>query len=270
MGRMWDMRKWFSSALVLIVIVILCSTSIVQGETKEIKTGTVTGLIAIKSIGPMMGGTVFFFNVASGPAPSATRYWRVPTDAFSMDENGRFTVTLPGGKYYMGAIERATGEALGPPREGDYFFISTDKKGRPKVHTVKADKMTDFGVLYGGASFSRATLAKKGITSLEGTIRNERGDPVAELLVFAFSTPSTVGRPLFVSDRSDKDGKYLLRLSGGGKYYLRARANYGGPPSTDELMGVFKGGKPVSVHTAAKRKGIDITVSHVGVAVPRP
>lgn len=86
-------------------------------------------------------------------------------------------------------------------------------------------------------------------------------------MVFAFSTPTMVGRPLFVSERSDRDGKYLLRTHRGGNYYLRARANHGGgPPAADEVMGIYKDGKPVVIKTGQLRKGVNISVGRIGVA----
>jgi len=260
-----EMRRSIASVLMLMMSIFFC-TAVSAGDTAEINTGIRTGRLVIKGVGPMMGGTVFFFNEASGPPPSATKYWRVPTEVFRVDENAGFTAILPEGKYYMGAIERNTGELLGPPQEGDYFFISQDKKGKPRKYTVKKNATLDLGIISGAKPFKRTTLVKKGITAIEGSILNEKGEPAHGMLVFAFATPTMVGRPLFVSERSDKDGKYLLRLYRGGKYYLRARANYGGgPPSADEVMSIYKDGKPISIKTGQARKGIDVTVARVGV-----
>jgi hypothetical protein len=260
------MRRSIASVLMLMMSIFFCS-AVSAGDAPEGKTGVITGRMVIKDVGPMMGGTVFFFDEADGPPPSATKYWRVPTEAFSVDNNAGFTAVLPEGKYYMGAIERLSGEPLGPPQEGDYFFISQDKKGKPKKYTVKKGITTDLGIITGAKPFKSATLVKKGITAIEGTILNEKGEPAEGMMVFAFTTPTMVGRPLFVSERSDKGGKYLLRLHRGGKYYLRARVNYGGgPPSADEVMGIYKDGKPVTVKTGQLRKGINIPVVRVGIA----
>lgn len=261
-----DMRKLFLLAPVFIISVILCCSAFADERTHEVNTGTVTGLIVVKGKGPMTGGTVFFFNEASGPPPLHTKYWRVPTDAFRVDENGRFNAILLEGKYYMGAIKRLSGEPLGPPQDGDFFFISQDEKGNPKAFAVKKNEIVDMGTSE-ALPFSRETLVKEGITSIEGATLNEKGNPVEGIIVFAFSTPTMVGRPLFVSDRADKDGKYLLRLSGGGTYYLKARVNYGGgPPSASQLMGIYRDGRPITIKTGETKKGVDIKVTKVGVA----
>jgi hypothetical protein len=261
------MRGVVSSALVLILGIMLYSCASSPKETRELKTGTLSGQIMIKGGGPMSGGTVFFFNEKSGPPPSATRYWRVPTDAFKVDDIGKFIAVLPTGEYYMGASKKLSGELLGPPQEGDLFFISQDAKGNPKLHTVAAGEVVDLGVISEAVPFSRKMLETKGITSIEGTIRDTKGDPVKGILVFAFSAPTMVGRPLFVSDRSDNDGKYLLRLYGGGTYYLRARVNYGGgPPSADQVMGIYGDGQPLTIKTGEVKKDTDIKMITIGDA----
>lgn len=266
------MRRSFGTAGALLAGLLLCGAGAPQGGPGAVKaaTGILTGTVAIRDEGPMMEGSVIIFKAESGPPPSATRYWRVPTDAFRLDENARFVAVLPEGNYYLGAIERPPDEALGPPREDDYFFIDRDAKGRPKLRKVRAGSMVDLGVLYASKRFKRASLAKKGITAIEGIIRDAQGRPVAGMVVFAFKRPAADDRPLFVSERTDKKGRYRLRLAGGGSYYLRARKNYGGPPSGDELMGEARSGKPVTVTKSEKKTGVNITVVPGGGAAPRP
>lgn len=259
------MRKYLSAAVALVTGIILCSVAFLFAETRQPAPGRITGVIEIIGKGPMTGGTVFFFDEGSGPPPSATKYWRVPTQAFPIDEQARFTAVLPEGTYYLGAIERKSGDDLGPPQEGDYFFISQDAEGRPKKLTVWKGSTIDLGMVVEAAPFRRASLAKKGITSVSGTIRDEQGKPREGMVVFAFTSPSMFGRPLFVSERSDEYGGYILRVAGSGKYYLRARANYGGgPPASGELMGVYQKGRPVVTTRGQTLRNVNITLYVVG------
>ena len=261
------MKKLLSLLSLLIMSTILCSIAFSGDETYGANTGSITGQIAVKGKGPLAGGTVFFFDEQSGPPPSATRYWRVPTHSFSIDNKGRFSASLPLGKYYMGASHKLSGERLGPPKEGDLFFISSDKKGKPKLHTVMQYKPLDLGVIEEAEPFSPKTLVTEGITSVQGTITDNTGKPAEGMLVFAYPTPAMFGRPLFVSERSDSNGRYLLRLYGGGTYYLGSRAHYGGgPPTADQVVGSYSKGKPLAIKTGEEIKGIHITVSRVGVA----
>jgi hypothetical protein len=110
--------------------------------------------------------------------------------------------------------------------------------------------------------FNSASLAKEGLTAIEGTVLDVDGKPVEGILVFAFTTQTIVGRPLFVSDRTGKDGKYRLRVAEGGTYYLRLRENYGGGPLKDsELKGVYGDKEPASaivIKSGEILKDIDI------------
>jgi len=260
-----DVRNKSLAMFVVILALVFCSGPLAHAERggDGPGTGTVMGQIGIKDVGPMMGGTIFFYDSASGPAPSSAKYWRVPTHSFRVDTNSRFTAKIPEGTYYIGAIERKSGESLGPPQEGDYFFIGRDKNGKPKELTVWSNSVVDLQMLSGAEPFTRATLAQKGITAIQGVLRDDYGQPMEGMLVFAYGTPEMFDRPLFVSERSDKNGKYLLRVAGGGRYYLKARADSGGGPSS--FMGVYKDGAPLAVKKGRTRRGANITVFKVGM-----
>jgi hypothetical protein len=261
------MKKAFLSTAAVMAGIILCCAALVSGGVVEEKIGSgrVSGQIGIKGIGPMMDGALFFFDAASGPPPSATRYWRVPNQVVRVDNNARFSAALPEGTYYLGAIERKTGELFGPPQEGDHFFIAQDAKGKPKELTVWKDSIIDLGILNQAQPFKRSSLETRGITSIEGVVRDGNGKGVEGMVVFAFTDKAMFGRPLFVSERSDKNGRYFLRVAGSGKYYLRARSNYGGgPPAMGEPMGVYQQGKPVVTTKGRIVKNANITLYDVG------
>jgi len=260
------MNRVLSSLSIFFLSIILLSPAFVHVASGEQKTGDVVGQIALKGKGPISGGTIFFFSEASGPPPSATHYWRVPTHSFPIDKDGRFHATLPAGNYYMGASQKFSGERLGPPKDGDIFFISSDAKGGPKLHSIIEYKPLDLGRIDEAAPFSSSSLVTRGIASIKGTIVDKTGDPVEGILVFAYQSPMMFGRPLFISDRSGKDGSYLLRLAGGGKYYIGARADYGGgPPTAKESMGSYANGQPLILKTGETKKRINITLHRMGV-----
>jgi hypothetical protein len=259
------MRRLSLLILMFVISLILCLPAFGEGN-HAVHVGTLTGRVVFKSPGPVKNGTVFFYNVESGPPPSATKYWRVPTEAFRLDAEGRFNASLKEGVYYMGAIMRLSTEPLGPPHEGDYFLISQDKKGVPLKYTVRKDTSFDAGSITGSRPFRQSSMVRAGLTSIEGTIMDAKGAPLEGMIVFAFSTSTLAGKPLFVTERSGKDGKYRLRLAEGGTYYLKARTTYeGGPPSAAEVMGTYKDGRPVVVKTGGKAKEINIEVRKVGV-----
>ncbi len=260
------MRKLFTLVLILVLPIISNTSAYSLDKAYEVRIGSIIGQIGINKGGAMSGGKVFFFSEESGPPPSAIKYWRVPTHLFSLDEKGKFEAVLPAGRYYMGASRKLSGERLGPPNEGDLFFMSQDEKGDSKLHTVLPNEVLDLGLISGAEPFSRAKISMEGVTSIAGVIMDKKGSPSEGMMVFAFPTPMMFGRPLYVSERSDAEGRYILRLYEGGIFYLSARAGYGGgPPAADEVMGVYSEGEPVIVETGKTISGVDITVSTVGL-----
>jgi len=217
--------------------------------TNTLKTGTLSGQILTTGGTPLAGGMVHFFNDAAGPPPSQDKYWRVPDFMQALDSDGRFTVVLPEGNYYLGAIKRVSGKTVGPPREGDYFYISADGKGLPKAYSIKGTAQVDLGRMAKAFPFKSSTVNYgNGITAIGGTVLDMEGKPVENAFVFAFVSAAAVGRPLFASDPTGRDGKFILRVSDGGTYFLRARSVYGGgPPVAGEIIGEYGEKEPVAV-----------------------
>jgi hypothetical protein len=248
----------------LVFITIVFSVFIFSSAhifAQEQNTCRVTGTLTSKDALPMAGGLIHFFNVETGPIPDPDRYWRVPDAIADLNDKGEFTIELPEGKYYMGAIKRVSGKKeVGPPLVGDLFFISSDKTGSPKIYQVKRGEKIDIGTISEATPY-KGWVMRDDITAIEGKVLIN-GEPAEGALVFAYSAPRMFGKPDFVSDKSDKDGKYVLRVPEGGEYYLMVRDIYGGgPPQEGSLMGVYgkeKTPTPVKVYTGEAQKGIDI------------
>ena len=229
----------------------------------EVKTGAVTGRLMLKGGGPMSGGQVFFFSETSGPPPSRDKYWRIPDYVAPIDGDGRFSIALPEGKYFAGAIKRTSGEKTGPPKEGDYFFAGADEKGAPRVYRVRQGETIDIGVVSEAVPFKKTAMEPGEITAIEGAVFDTQGRPVEGALVFGYTSPSMVGKPIFASERTGRDGRFLLRVHEGGTYYLKVRSVYGGgPPSAGEMIGAYGEKEPaaVTVSTRQKVSGISIRV----------
>lgn len=250
--------KW--RFLIFLFVVFFFASGKVSAQDQ--KTGEVSGMLLTKDGTPMSGGLVYFFS-KGGPLPDPDRYWRVPDFLAEIKDKGKFSIVLPDGEYYFGAIKRVAGKTEnGPPQDGDFFYKALDKKGKPKLYTVKKGKKLNLGPISGAEPFKGLVVLDK-ISAIEGKVIASDGRPVAGALVFAFLSDSMIGKPLFASYRSDPDGKYLLRVNEGGNYYLKARDIYGGgPPVTGAIIGSFGGEAPkaVMVKTGEITRGIDITV----------
>jgi hypothetical protein len=260
----WEKRrnKMKRLAFLTACLFLIAAVGVSAQETGK---GKITGKLLTEDGKPMSDGSVFFFNAATGPPPSQEKYWRVPDAVAPIGDKGGFSLELPPGKYYLGAMKRISAEKnVGPPGEGDYFLKGQDAMGNPKPFFVKKGETTDIGTIAEAAPFKRAVVKYSGgITAIEGVVRDPDGKPVEGAAVFGYKKPAARGKPLFASDKTGKDGKYILRVSEGGKYYLKVRDVFGGgPPKGGEIVGSFWQGVPVeaSVQTGEITKGVDIQV----------
>lgn len=232
--------------------IVALLTAMESARADAFQPGTITGRFMLTPQTPMSDGLVYIYNLATGPEPSRDRYWRVPDHFKQLDKDGRFTVQLLEGVYCIGAIKRNGPPLIGPPQKGDMFLLSTDGNGQPKKFTVKSNETVDMGVISGATPFA-PSLDTKGLTAIVGTIRDADGKPEAGVLVFAFPTPTVVGKPLFVSDRSANDGKFVLRVSEGGTYYLKLRSTFGGGPP--QAGAILDGNKEQPLHRVTVKTG---------------
>ncbi len=232
---------------------------------QEITKGTVTGRIMLRDKAdiPLSWGQIMFYSVTTGPPPMPGKYERVPDISRNMNAEGEFKVKIPAGEYFMRAIKRLSEDRLGPPKEGDYIYRSLNETGGLKKYTVKAGEALDVGTVAGAYQLKTDDLSKRQITTaIEGKIITMEWEPVADAVVVAFVQPIIGRKPLFVSNKSDKDGKYILPVTEG-TYYLRVRNSFAaGPPEPGQIIGYFGEGTPAPVIVKDKEiiKGIDVQV----------
>ncbi len=259
-------QKLVFSALSLLIILSPLTSGFSQTKpevAQEIKKGTVIGKIVVKSGVPLSFGQVMFYDASAGPPPNPKKYERTPDVSKTLNAEGEFKVELPEGMYYLGAIKRLSGDRLGPPQEGDYVFRSLNELGKPKEYFIHADRSVDVGTFTEAFPLTAEDLSKRSITTaIEGMILSMDWKPVPDVVVVAFTKPSIGGKPLFVSDKSDKDGKYVLPVTEG-MYYLRARNSFAaGPPQPGQIVGYYGEGTPsgLYVNECEMKKGIDFQV----------
>lgn len=240
---------------------LLLSTVVLAQETSN---GSLTGRLQTSKGAPLKDAIVFLFNDQSGPPPAPERYWRVPDEIVTSDQEGRFVALVPPGKYFIGAIKRQGDKEVGPPLPGDLFLTSIDDKGNPKRYQVGRGEQTDVGILAGAAPYKAETgVLREGNTAIEGTVVNRDGQPVRGASVFAFISPAMVGKPVFVSDKTGSDGRFVLRVWGSGNFFLKARDVYGGgPPKVGGVIGGYgdENPLPVAVKAGSITKGITVKV----------
>jgi hypothetical protein len=227
----------------------------------DTKTGTISGQIMPGTEIPTSGWVAYFFNSETGPPPDLYKYRRIPDQFVPVGDDGRFTMELAEGTYYIAVVKRlSSGRIVGPPDPGDYFISPRDNNGIPNSYVVKPGENTDIGVISGVETFKG--LSNEGVSGIEGAVLDSEGNPVNGVAVLAFRTKTDIQRPLFVSDLTGSDGKYFIRV-GEGTYYLKVRAGYGGgAPVEGEIIGDYGENKPdaVTVEKGQVIKGINIKV----------
>jgi hypothetical protein len=192
-------------------------------------TATISGKVMIRKTTPMVNGVVFLFNVSMGAPPNPYKYWRVPDLISNVDKDGEFSLTVPEGTYYLIVAQKQPDGEIGPPKDSAFMYFHVDAEGNPLPLVFTSGTKLNLGVLTTSFEWSPDMIQlDKDITAVEGVVSDMEGKPVERAVVFAYLSENATGRPSFVSDRTDKSGKYLLRVDGGGSYYLKVRSVIGG------------------------------------------
>lgn len=221
------------------------------GETGIVGTVQVAGM-------PRAGAVVFAYTDLASRLKGMGYAMSVPSD-----ENGRFTLALPPGSYYLLARLRQHGGAVtGPLRAGDFIGYAPENPLR-----VGADQLATAVVplLEVPEKVERLAATLFGGTVLRGRIVTRTGAPVAGARAVLYAEAQMFNRPLFVSQPSDADGRFLLSFPEGGTYYLAARQQLGGAPAPGELYGTYDGSPDHSlvVATGEERTGIELVVEEM-------
>lgn len=254
----------------LLLISLLLLTGVCQGWAEEATTplGTVRGQLQVSGT-ERYSGVVSLWDAEQIPMPDPRKYVLIPSMAGALEPDGRFLLRAPPGRYYLGAILRQTpGPPLGPPRPGDRVLMTPDSEGEALVVEVAAEATVEVGLQGGGWIYQG--FSEEAVTGISGELVDAAGLPQQGLLVFAFLDPEMSGQPLAVSARTGADGRYLLRLPGGGEVYLRVRDNYGGgAPVNGGIMGVYGNGAPRPVAVVAGKVLTGINISTLVIPATR-
>lgn len=215
-----------------------------------------------------------FYNAGNSQPPDTQKYIRVPSLISEILPDGIFSVELPVGKFYFFAVKRKSGGKYGKPQLGDYWFRFREENSIAlKQFTISEGELIDFGILEAFPWQGKMVKPLTENTTIEGTIRDMNGNPVNNGVVFGYPTPRMQGqRPLFVSNFTGIDGKYILRVVGDRIYYLMVRGVIGGGRlAVGEITGVYGENEPlgISVKTGETVGEKDIKVSKVTPRNPR-
>jgi hypothetical protein len=207
------MKQWM-----VLTFLAFCLIGIVSAVTaQEKREGFITGKVVAQRGTEVSGWTIRFFDMNAGPTPFTREYGRVPDYIVRSGDDGVFSAKLREGIYHVVALQKAPGKRSRPPEAGDLIYPPMD--GRElQPYNVKAGETIDIGAISGAVPFRKEWVVQVK-TGIEGTVLDIEGKPVEGVMVFAAPAPG-VEIPLYASGDTGKDGKYILGVPEGGRYYV--------------------------------------------------
>lgn len=163
-------------------------------------------------------------------------------------EDGRYTISLPPGTYYIVARKRVSGLNFGPLHRGDWYDHSTARKavvveeGKFLQFDFKLQQLTEPMFFQGLTAEGRKTG-----TGIRGKLLNGEGEHVPGTFVMAFVNDDMKRIPDFTSTVTDDEGNYILYLPDGGRYWIAARLGYMRPPRQGEPFARYEGSPDHSI-----------------------
>lgn len=180
------------------------------------------------------------------------------------DKDGLFLMDLPPGKYYLLARQRSDSGVAGPLKKGDFIGFEPGNpvivdEGRLASSSIPATQLRMI-------KSSHEATASKGTAVVEGRVVDKGGKPVVGVYAALYPKDAGVtGRPIFQSESSDVEGRFVLPVPVPGTYLLGARTGHGGVPADGTPFGSY-GGTPdhsISLKSGERRTGIEIVVAPV-------
>lgn len=257
-------NRFYQSFRLLVLTTILLRIAAGSGSATEVSAtaGTLNGCVSIADQ-PSYRGVVSLWPAGPGKAPDPRRAVRPPMLSRPLPADGCFSLQAPPGDYFVGVIVRLTdGGWQGPPHPGDRVFLSPDAADKNFVVTIRSGETVDIGSHASGWEYAGFTATAPALT-ISGRLATLDGKPRPGLLVFAFADSDMSKEPVAISEPSDVNGRYLLRLPEPATVYLRAREHYGRrSPADGGYMGIYGDKAPIAVIVGADgdKQDRDLTI----------
>ncbi len=217
--------------------------------------GIASGQVVDEDGSPLPGGVVSFFNAENGVAPLLADVHRIPDMVGRMGPEGKFSLKLKPGSYYMGAlIITDPKRGPGPPRAGEKFYYARDDKGDLREIGVVPGEEKNLGQVV--VALPDTFPAAKNLITVQGRLlMDKEGIPFAGGVVLV-KTNINNPRPDFVSARTDEEGRYEIKLPPETPYFLLGRERSVGRPAPGSLVGTYGSKRPISLGGALPIGGV--------------
>jgi len=180
---------------------------------------------------PVEGAVVFVYTDLGSQLKGMGYLMSAPTGT-----DGRFNLQLEDGTYYLLARKRQGRSGVGPLRAGD--LVGYSPANPLKVRSGQASPMS-IPLLEVPDKVERMQGSLFGSTRISGRIVDAQGQPVAGVRAVIYDRPQMLDRPLYVSQPTGNDGRYVISLPQGGEYFVAARNTLGGAPAPGDLYGTY-------------------------------
>jgi len=220
------------------------------------RTG-ISGKVVLKGENkPLAGAYVNIYPDTISNLLGPSQFMSRPTDA-----EGRYSVDLPPGTYYVVARKRMSGEATGPLAPGDFYsehqrIVTSVIEG--KVSVVDLPVVLMKAPMF----FKNERVERETNTGIRGVLVDAAGNPVAGGFAMAYSDREMKRLPDYGSTLSDAQGRFTLYLDQGGTYYLAGRIHVWDMPQKGEPYGILGGEtpQPLEVATGSFVEGVRIVL----------
>lgn len=228
-------------------------TNYIDGEGR---TG-ISGQVYLKgSKEPLADAYVNIYPDTISNLLGPSQYLSSPTDA-----QGRYSLEVPPGTYYVVARKRMSGEPTGPLATGDFYsehqrIVTSVIQGNVSVVDVAVVPMK------APMFFKREVVERKTDTGIRGVLLDKAGNPVAFGFALAYTDTEMKRLPDYASTLSDVQGQFTIYLADGGTYYLAGRIQAWDMPHPGEPYGVLGGAtpQPLTVAKGSFVEGVSIVL----------
>ncbi len=180
------------------------------------------------------------------------------------DKSGNFTLDLPPGKYYATSRKRLNKDKFGVLNTGD---LNADYQNNPVevkinnytyLENIVLEKIDQVKL----KSIQAGEIKPKTQTIIRGIIKDTSGQHKEGIYAFVYQDSQMIGKPLYRSVMTQKNGYYEIFLGQGGNYYVGARNTFGGPLAPGDFVGAYNGTPEhiINIKDDEIKENIDIVV----------
>lgn len=200
------------------------------------RMATISGQLFVDG-NPLPNAIVAFFPAQRGLPPITADMTSIPEKMGLANADGKFSVKIMPGNYYLGMLVRENRNVPGPPKPGEPFFFAVDSSGALRQFQVDRNTNIEAGRIDGAKPEIFKEVSETFL--IKGTVVDDKDQPVSGILVFGKMNISQ-DRPDYISQRTGPDGSFTLRVPAGRSYCLFARSAISfRKPLPGETMGVY-------------------------------